>query len=188
MSRLVSAVGSDTIGRNEQHSRSLSLFADKTLLLRTSTLQNTEQMTETKTPKIHAIELTAEEAKLLLEAASRYAIEFVRSRMHVSPVPEGSPAGEPERKPPSCISEVALGFFVRRTGNLIQDGFSRLGNSLPTTQTKRSRRRKLKKSGSANQSTQAQSTSSSPTSSLTSKDSSSTPETPPQGSSPRDLT
>jgi hypothetical protein len=64
------------------------LFAKKTLLLRTSTLQNTEQMTERKTPKTYTMELAAEEAKLLLPGGCRLAEEFVRSGMNVTPVPE----------------------------------------------------------------------------------------------------
>jgi len=45
-------------------------------------------MTETNAPKLQRLELTAEEAKLLADAAGNYANEFIRSGATASAAPE----------------------------------------------------------------------------------------------------
>jgi hypothetical protein len=73
-------------------------------------------MTETKTPKSHPMELTAEEVRLFLDAASSYANEFVRSGETVSVVPELAEAWE---RSASTLPMVKTSVRNQRSNSLI---------------------------------------------------------------------
>jgi hypothetical protein len=78
------------LGKEREDSRNeeFPLSAKKTLLLKNAKAAKDWSMTETNAPKLQPLELTAEEAKLLSDAASSRANEFVRSGATSSPVPE----------------------------------------------------------------------------------------------------